>query len=518
MPDVSPVAGEQATPTPLASTEEPGLGHRAARGGVVVVVAQAARLALLLISLAVLGRLLSPADFGVFAFALAVVGVAELLRDFGLSASAVSAPQLSSAEKSNLFWMNVALGFTLSIIITIAGLLMLALNGNAAVASAMIGLSVVYLLNGIQTQFQVELTRSFRFTAIATTDILSQFLGLVVGISAALLGAGYWSLIVMQIVISVTLLVGRATIARWVPRRPRLDVPMRHHISYGWTVGLSQTLSYFSINAPIYAIGAVAGAHTVGLFSRAAQVVNVPMNQLFAPLTNVALPSLSRVYTRGDFGVHIRSAANIVTLVGAACFTALFAVAPWFTPLILGPSWGDATPILRWLCIGAMFQSATFPFFWVFLASRRTSQLLRYTLVSKPIAIILVVCGAVMGGGEGAAIGLALGFAAAWPICAAWLRSDRTFEVRKLFLDASRILACGLSGILASFAVGSAVNGLATQALVSLVCAAVTCFIVGTLLGVQDCIRRSLAVVARVRTNAVAADADDVPSMINERM
>ena len=175
--------------------------------------AQAARLALLLISLAVLGRLLSPADFGVFAFALAIVGVAELLRDFGLSASAVSAPQLSSARKSNLFWMNVALGLTLSIIITIAGLLMLALNANAAVASAMIGLSVVYLLNGVQTQFQVELTRSFRFTAIATTDILSQFLGLVVGISAALLGAGYWSLVVMQIVVSVTLLVGRATIA-----------------------------------------------------------------------------------------------------------------------------------------------------------------------------------------------------------------------------------------------------------------------------------------------------------------
>ena len=221
------------------------------------------------------------------------------------------------------------------------------------------------------------------------------------------------------------------------------------------------------------------------------------MNQLFAPLTNVALPSLSRVYTRGDFGVHIRSAANIVTLVGAACFTALFAVAPWFTPLILGPSWEDATPILRWLCIGAMFQAATFPFFWVFLASRRTSQLLRYTLVSKPIAICLVVCGAVMGGGEGAAMGLALGFAAAWPICAAWLRSDRTFEVRELFLDASRILACGLSGILASFAIGSAVNGLVTQAFVSLGSAAVTCFLVGTLLGVQDCIRRSLAVVAR---------------------
>ena len=104
-------------------------------------------------------------------------------------------------------------------------------NANAAVASAMIGLSVVYLLNGVQTQFQVELTRSFRFTAIATTDILSQFLGLVVGISAALLGAGVLvpSCHADRRVCDAT---GRARDdCEMGSRRPRLDVPMRHHIS-----------------------------------------------------------------------------------------------------------------------------------------------------------------------------------------------------------------------------------------------------------------------------------------------
>lgn len=508
MPDFARATATQTTKVETSpSADDAGFGHRAARGGVVVIAAQALRLALLLISLVVLGRLLSPADFGVFAFALALVGVAELLRDFGLSSSAVSARHLTPAEKSNLFWMNTSLGFGLTVIIASAGAIGVAIHPHSSVSFAMIGLSLVYLMNGVQTQFQVELTRSFRFTAIAATDIASQTVGLAIAIIAAVQGAGYWSLVIMQVAISITLLAGRASTARWRPGRPRFDVPMRQHLQYGWGLGMSQALSYFSINAPIYALGAFAGANGVGIYSRAAQVVNVPMNQVFAPLTNVALPSLSRVYGKASFHEHMRGVTNLVALVGAVSFMSLFAIAPWFTPLILGPSWSDATRVLQWLCVGAMFQSLTFPFFWVFLASRRTRDLLNYSLISKPLSVLMVTIGAATAGTTGAAIGLTLGFATAWPMCAVWLRTSEEFDASEVFRDSLRILVMGMAGILIALTLHRVVDGLLMQSTVALLGAAVASLVVGAILHVQDSVHRSIRIVARVQRTAHAAPA-----------
>ena len=51
----------------------------------------------------------------------AIIGVGELVRDFGLSSAAVQARTLSRGQKSNLFWINTSIGFAL-MLLTIGGL------------------------------------------------------------------------------------------------------------------------------------------------------------------------------------------------------------------------------------------------------------------------------------------------------------------------------------------------------------------------------------------------------------
>ena len=57
-------------------------------------VAQVARLVIGLGATAVLARMLTPQEFGYVAMVVAVVGLAELLRDFGLFNAAIQAPDL----------------------------------------------------------------------------------------------------------------------------------------------------------------------------------------------------------------------------------------------------------------------------------------------------------------------------------------------------------------------------------------------------------------------------------------
>ena len=88
----------------------PSLGRIAARGGAVTVAGQIARIGVQMTSVVVLARLLTPHDYGVVAMVLAVIGVGELLRDFGLSSAAIQAPVLTRGQQTNLFWINTGLG------------------------------------------------------------------------------------------------------------------------------------------------------------------------------------------------------------------------------------------------------------------------------------------------------------------------------------------------------------------------------------------------------------------------
>ena len=82
----------------------------AARGSAATIAGQGARMTLQMTATVVLARLLSPHDFGLIAMVTAVIGVAELVRDFGLSLASIQAKEISRAERTNLFWANTALG------------------------------------------------------------------------------------------------------------------------------------------------------------------------------------------------------------------------------------------------------------------------------------------------------------------------------------------------------------------------------------------------------------------------
>ncbi len=85
------------------------LRGRAVRGGAVTLAAQGARFVIQLGGLAVLARLLTPADFGLVAIVTALTGFVALFSSLGLSAATVQHDDLTDAQVSTLFWVNLGL-------------------------------------------------------------------------------------------------------------------------------------------------------------------------------------------------------------------------------------------------------------------------------------------------------------------------------------------------------------------------------------------------------------------------
>ena len=419
---------------------EAGLGQRAARGALVTVGAQGARILLQLASVVVLARLLSPHDYGLVAMVVALVGVGEILRDFGLSSAAVQAATLSAAQRTTLFWVNAGIGAVLGLAVFLTAPLIAALYGEPELVPIARALAAGFLLNGLATQYRASLVRDLRFVSLARTDVIAAAVALATAIAGAVAGLGYWALVAQQLAQALALLVLLAVAARWIPGIPRRSTSVRGFLGFGGNVVLSQLIGYVSNNLDSLVIGVRFGAAPLGIYSRAFQLLMTPLNQVRSPLTSVALPVLSRLSAdapRFDRFVVLGQRALGYTLV--AGLGVVIGAAEPLTHILLGAQWTAASPILRLLAIAGIFQTLAFVGYWVYLARGLTADLVRYSLVSAVIRITCILVGS-LGGVVGVAWGYAIAPAIAWPVSLWWLSRRTSIPTRALYAGAGRIL------------------------------------------------------------------------------
>src|SRR5215469_8479761 len=73
------------------------------------------------VSMVVLGRLLSPRDYGLVGMVTAVTGLLGLFGSFGLAQAAIHRDAITEAQASSLFWINTLLGAILTLAIIALG-------------------------------------------------------------------------------------------------------------------------------------------------------------------------------------------------------------------------------------------------------------------------------------------------------------------------------------------------------------------------------------------------------------
>ena len=427
-----------------------GLAHSAARGATVTLTAQGGRIVLQLLSIIVLSRLLSPHDYGLLTIVLVMIGIGEIFRDFGLTSASVQAPELSRGQRDNLFWINTGIGVALASLMYLAAWPLQAISGQPELLGIAQTLALMFVFNGLATQYRAQLMRSLRFVALAVSDIAAASLALIVAIAAAGLGLGYWALVLQQLTSGFVLLACLVLHGRWLPRWYSRTAPVRALVVFGWNLVATNLISYGASQIDTILVASRFGTASVGVYNRAYQLVMTPLSQMRSPLTNVALPVLSRIqHDRERFDAFVVGGQ----LALGYCFgIPLLLVAGLADPLVqilLGPQWTQAAPFLRCFAIAGLLSTLAFVGYWTYVARGLAHQLFRYTMVATVIKVVCVVTGSFFGL-EWIAIGFMVAPALEWPLSLYWLSRITPFPARSLYGGAFRILAvAGTMGVVA---------------------------------------------------------------------
>lgn len=417
------------------------LASAAARGGGITIISQILKVVLMLGSTVILARLLNPTDYGLVAMVVAVVGVGEIFRDFGLSMAALQAKSLTQAQQSNLFWINAAVGSLLGIVFFISSYALAAFYGQPEVALITQALSVTFVLGGLSTQFKVHINRDLRFVALAVADLLPYALGIGGAIVIAAIFSNFWALVAQQLIVAAGTLLFSVALTKWRPGLPR-KVPMDGLISFGASFAGTQIISYLTRNIDSLLIGKVWGSTALGYYDRAYNLVVLPLTQINTPMSRVAVPVLARIAEEGErFVSYLRRAQLVALYVTSSIFALLFALGTPLVVAVLGDQWTTAGPILSILAVSGIFRSLVQVAYWVYMSQGLAAAQLRFYLVAQPLLVGVIACG-VPFGPLGVAGAVSIGYALFWVASLAWVRRVTKLPLGVLYSDA--LYALGL--------------------------------------------------------------------------
>jgi O-antigen/teichoic acid export membrane protein len=299
-----------------------------------------------------LARLLDKPVFGIVALANLYIGVVQIFVGQGVGVAIVQRKNLESSHLDTAFWINVGMAVALAgATIALrhpAGVLL----GSDLVSPVLGVLALSLPLWALTVVPTALLERELKFKVLATRSLTASVISGVVGVTAAFLGLGVWSLVLQQLVgAALTVVLLWST----VPWRPRLRATRKAFADLAPFSGnlMGNNLLWFvSLRFDQGVIGRGLGVEALGTYSLAMRVVTLGIEAIAVPATRVAMPLFSGIQDQTERlrRAFLRS-TSLVCSVALPAFLGLLLVAPDLMPIIFGSKWQAAIVPIQILCV-----------------------------------------------------------------------------------------------------------------------------------------------------------------------
>lgn len=376
------------------------------RGAGMAMTSQGIKFLLALTATAVLARILTPADFGLIAMVATITGFINLFADMGLAMATVQRAEINEEQVSTLFWINVALGSLVMMLTAAIAPLVVWFYGEDRLFSVCLALAICFLFSGLGIQHRALLRRQMRFKALAIVEIVAVFAGMIVALLLAWQGHGYWSLVWMHVSTGAMMTTGLWLASGWRPGGPVRGAGVRSMLAFGGNLTGSNIISFVTRNVDNVLIGWHSGTQSLGLYAKAYQLLMLPIQQVNAPASGVAIPTLSRLQHDPErYRAYYRRGVQLMVTIGMPVVAFLFVAASDVVRTVLGPRWMASVPIFHVLGPAAFVGTFNVATHWVFVSLGHTDRQLRWSMFAAVVTVTGFAIGIYWG-----AIGVAASF------------------------------------------------------------------------------------------------------------
>jgi PST family polysaccharide transporter len=348
---------------------------------------------LVLGSVAILARLLSPEDFGVVSLALIFTGLMQTVKDLGVSQALIVASDEEVRDRADTaFGFSVAMGLLLTGVCAALGPAAASFFDEPELIAVLPVLGATFFVRALGSTHYALAQRAIDFRARTVAEMADVLVRGASGIALALAGAGAWSIVLGYVAGSAAM-----SAALWVmvDFRPRLRryTHLRDLLRFGGALtGIDAVSAMLSLIDSIF-VGRVLGAAALGLYTLGFRLPELLILNLSIVAGQVLYPAFASI-GRERLGDAFLMSLRYTLLIALPMTVILATLAEPLTLLFFGDQWTGSIDVMRVLAIYAMAATIGIPAGTAYKATGRAGVLLalaipRAVLVVASIAIFI---------------------------------------------------------------------------------------------------------------------------------
>jgi O-antigen/teichoic acid export membrane protein len=337
-------------------------------------------------------RILEPDSFGIFMKVLAIVGINEILVGLRLGGGVVQQKKVTDDELSTIFWINVLWSFLLGLIFYSTAGVVANFYNDVRVAELMQWSGLVVIIIGIGYVPNSILTKALDFKKIFVANLVAVLFSSSLGIYLAKIGFDYWSLFFLWSSYSVTLSILYLFLSRFKPSTTLNPRSISNIWKFSKKLLVNDLLNYSARNIDNIIVGRVIGDAALGVYSRAYNIMLIPIHNFVNVLNGVLFPSFSLIQddTKRIKEIFGRAVPSIL-LITLPFILYVWVFSPELILAVFGSKWQDLEPILRVFLVLGMIQIQTILAGSIFMSQGRSDLPLKVSYISKPILILAMI-------------------------------------------------------------------------------------------------------------------------------
>jgi len=317
-----------------------------------------------LAQLSILAHYLEPSDFGLMAIVWMITGFSGLFLDLGISASIIHKQDITHVQLSSLYWLNIASGLFLFIIIYSLAPILANFYNETELIPIIRFFAISFIISSLGSQYGLLLQKALKFNVMAKIGIISVMVGFVMAVSLAMNGFGVYALVYASLAstvigTSINILIGIKEHRPSFIFQYREIAPM---ISFGMFQMGERGVNYFNLHFDVILIGKLLGVEALGVYSVAKNLSRKPFITIKPIITRVTFPIMAKV--QNDTGrlknIYLKT-INYLASVSFPIYILIILLAEPIVLLLFGEKWTDSIIILQILATYRMFLTVGNP-------------------------------------------------------------------------------------------------------------------------------------------------------------
>ena len=349
------------------------------------------RMGILFVGNLVLARLLSPEDFGYIGMLMVFIAIANTFVDSGFGAALIQRKEPTQVDYSTIFYWNLVVAVFFCGVFYVTAPWIADFYKLPGLSSILRVQSLVLILNAFSIIQLNQLTKQLEFKTLAVVNLIAAIGGVALGIILAYLGWGVWSLVAMNLsnAFLLNLVVWFAT--KWKPMWCFSWKSFKSLFSYGSLILVSSLVETIYINIQLLIVGRVFSAKTLGYFTQAKKMEEVPVVGLSDVVNQVTFSVYSRVQDDRQRLVNgLRKSIQGITFLSFPLMVLLIVIAPGLFRLLFTDKWADAVPLFQMLCAAKILFTINTTNVSAMKATGRSDVNLYANILKKTLALLLM--------------------------------------------------------------------------------------------------------------------------------